>query len=234
VRVVVEGTASASAAQARPAAKGRRPWLRRSLVALVLVLVVGGLVAWAVARLGTWLVVADPLEPSRAVVVLSGYMPYRAMEAAKIYREGWAAEVWLTEWSQTRRRADLARLGISMPREDEYSHEVLRRSGVPDGSIHLLDGAVVNTVDEIHVIARQLARVGGERVIIVTSPPHTRRVRASWRAIVGESPHAIVRPSTSERYDGAHWWRHTSDALAVSREVFGLMNVWAGFPVQPR
>src|SRR5262249_12325604 len=107
---------AAFAAPAPPAAEKQRRWLRPSLVVLALVLAVGGVVGWAVASLGTWLVVADPLERSTAVVVLSGYMPYRAIEAAAIYRKGWAQEVWLTEWSQTRLRADLARLGISMPR----------------------------------------------------------------------------------------------------------------------
>ena len=69
-------------------------------------------------------------------------------------------------------------------------------------------------------------------VIIVTSKVHTRRVRATWHALVEQRLRAIVRPA-SDRYNGAHWWRDTYDALVVSREVFGLMNVWAGFPVKP-
>jgi len=231
VSMVVERTASS--APAKPTGKERGHWLRLSLVTLALALVAAGLVAWAAARLGTWLVVADRLAPSSAVVVLSGQMPYRAMEAAAIYREGWAREVWLTEWSQTALRADLARLGINVLREDHYSREVLRRLGVPDRAIRLLEGGVLNTVDEIHVVAGELARAGGQRVILVTSPPHTRRVRDTWLRLVGSSPAVIVRPTTGSKYDGARWWRHTDDALAVSREVFGLMNVWAGFPVQP-
>jgi hypothetical protein len=42
-----------------------------------------------------------------------------------------------------------------------------------------------------------------------------------------------VRYASADPYDAQRWWRHTRDALAVSREVFGLLNVWAGFPVQP-
>src|SRR5271168_3297338 len=46
--------------------------------------------------LGRWLVVEDPLEKAQAIVVLSGDMPLRASEAAKLYREGYAPSVWLT------------------------------------------------------------------------------------------------------------------------------------------
>jgi hypothetical protein len=30
-----------------------------------------------------------------------------------------------------------------------------------------------------------------------------------------------------------HWWRNTRDALAVVREILGLINLWAGLPVRP-
>jgi uncharacterized SAM-binding protein YcdF (DUF218 family) len=213
----------------------RRPrWLRPLVVAAALTLVIAALLACVLVELGSWLVVADPLEAAPAVVVLSGSMPYRAMEAARIYREGWAPEVWLTQWEQEIWHADLARIGIHIPREYEYSREVLVRSGVPAAAVRLLEGRVLNTVDEVRIVARELNRIHGERVIVVTSPLHTRRVRATWRAIVGDSPAIVVRPTGASRYDATRWWKSTSDALDVSREVFGLMNVWAGFPVKPR
>jgi hypothetical protein len=85
----------------------------------------------------------------------------------------------------------------------------------------------------VHVIADTVRRAGADRVIIVTSKPHSRRVRAIWHAVVGNSPQAVVRYAESDAFDPEHWWRRTSDALAVSREVLGMMNVWAGFPVRP-
>jgi uncharacterized SAM-binding protein YcdF (DUF218 family) len=45
---------------------------------------------------GRWLVVQDPLQKAHAIVVLSGRMPIRAIEAAQLYREGLAPQVWLT------------------------------------------------------------------------------------------------------------------------------------------
>ena len=87
--------------------------------------------------------------------------------------------------------------------------------------------------DEMRLVARELAAAGPDGVILVTSKVHSRRLRATWSAVVGPSPRATVRYASEEPFDTGQWWRHTRDALDVSREVFGLMNVWAGFPVQP-
>jgi uncharacterized SAM-binding protein YcdF (DUF218 family) len=210
---------------------------RRSLRLLALVvalaLAAGALLPAGLGTLGRWLVVADSLEKAAAVVVLTGEMPFRAMEGAALYREGWAPEVWLTLPERSVTEAALSRLGIETLREHEFSRKVLVRSGVPDSAVRLLDGGVVNTVDEVRVIARELERIGAERVIIVTSRFHTRRVRATWRALVGDSPRAMVRPARDDQYHPDGWWRSTRDVLAVSREIFALVNVWAGFPVKP-
>ena len=69
-----------------------RPWLAAALVAVTLALVV-----FAFYEAGPLLVVEDPLQKARAVVVFGGGIPFRAMEAAKLYREGWAPEVWLSD-----------------------------------------------------------------------------------------------------------------------------------------
>ena len=195
--------------------------------------IVAVLLPWAASGIGQWLVVADPLEPARAVVVLTGRMPFRAMEAASIYREGVAPEVWLTKGVVGAEERALARLDLGVVREDAYNRMVLERLGVKPEAIRLLGDPVWNTVDEVRLIAAEAARDGGDRVIIVTSKAHSRRVRATWSALVGVSPRAIVRYAREEPYEASGWWRSTRDALTVSREVFGLINVWAGFPVQP-
>ena len=220
------------------AREGRRAdrmltWPRTALVATVLVAVVAAFLVWGVRGLGAWLVVEDPLSSARAVVALGGEVPFRAMEAASIYRQGWATEVWLTRPPQDTGEAALRQLGIQVSGKEVYSRAVLERLGVPVTAIRVLSPQAQNTAEEIQVIAQELQKAGGGQVILVTSKPHSRRVRATWRALIGETPHVIVRYAASDPYDAEGWWRHTRDALAVSREVFGLLNVWAGFPVQP-
>src|SRR5678815_3507679 len=41
---------------------------------------------FALRKAGQWLIVQDPLAPADVIVVLSGGMPYRAMEAARLYK----------------------------------------------------------------------------------------------------------------------------------------------------
>ena len=68
----------------------RRVGLWRLALTMIVVLgAFGGLVLWGVSNLGRWLVVGDPLERASAAVVLSGGAPFRAIEAATLYRDGW-------------------------------------------------------------------------------------------------------------------------------------------------
>jgi len=194
---------------------------------------VAALVVVGVSQLGYWLVVADPLEPARAIVVLSGRVPFRAMEAASIYHQKWAPEVWLTKEARAAEDVALERLGVHVVPMDAYNQEVLKRLGVPASAIRVLEDRVWNTVDETRLVARELRATGADRVILVSSKTHSRRVRATWSEIIGASPRAIVRYASEEPYNPEQWWRNTRAALEVSREAFGLLNVWTGFPVQP-
>src|SRR5260370_27425580 len=72
---------------------------------------------------GRWLVVEDPLEKARAIAVLSGRMPLRAIEAAKLYRQGYAPEVWLTHSSQP--GESLKPMGISFAGEEYFNSSAL-------------------------------------------------------------------------------------------------------------
>jgi uncharacterized SAM-binding protein YcdF (DUF218 family) len=214
--------------------RGRARWLRFVLALAVVVALMAVSAPWAAKAVGRWLVVADAVEPARAVVVLSGRVPFRAMHAASIYKHGLAPEVWISRPVPTPEELTMRRLGIPhIKTEEERNQQVLERLGVPTAAIRVLDTGVLNTMQEVDVIARELRRAGGERVIIVTSKPHTRRVKAIWQAVIGDAPRMMVQHPAEELFDPDHWWRNTGDALEVSREVFGLMNVWAGFPVRP-
>jgi uncharacterized SAM-binding protein YcdF (DUF218 family) len=181
--------------------------------------------------IGRWLVVEDPLVKAHAILVLSGAMPLRAIEAAKLYREGYAPEIWLTHSAEP--GETLEEMGISFAGEDHYNKLVLIREGVPADAIRVLDPPIVNTVDEIKAAAAALARGKGDAVIIVTTKAHTRRVRLLWRRLSPGDGRAIVRAASGDSFDPRHWWRTTSDALDVVREALGLLNAWAGLPLHP-
>jgi uncharacterized SAM-binding protein YcdF (DUF218 family) len=207
---------------------------RRLLVLLIVLTLLAGAGLWAFRRAGRWLVIEDSLQRARAIVVLSGLCPYRAMEAAEIYRQGWAPEVWLFQDDPRGAEDAFARLGIHYVTEEEWDQQVLERLGVPATAIRVLDTPTTNTVSETDLVASELRRMGGDRVILVTSPLHTRRAKAIWRSVVGDYPQAILRYDAFEPTDPDHWWRATQDVEGVVHEVLGLINLRLGFVSKPR
>ena len=207
----------------------------RALVgALVLAVVVAaGLGVLGFRRLGRWLIVSDALTPARAIVVMIGHYPFGAMEAATIYRQEWAPEIWLTRTPSDERAAALLRPGASLGTQDHLNREVLTRLGVPAPAVRLLTADMRNTADELRVVTAAFRSSGADAVIVVTSKSHTRRVRATWRAVVGDRPRVIVRAAPGDPFNGDRWWRDHRETRIVSHEIFGLLNVWAGFPVRP-
>jgi uncharacterized SAM-binding protein YcdF (DUF218 family) len=190
------------------------------------------LTPFALRAIATSLIVEDTLQPARSIVVLGGQVPFRAMEAAATYHQGWAREVWLTEGAIYEEDRALSKLGIERDPEFKYSRLVLERLEVPSAAIHILPGANQNTADEVRTIARELKARGGSRVIVITSKYHTRRVRVLWRSLAGSGTEAIVRYTPDDPFDASRWWRNTNDATRVSHEWFGLLNAWAGFPLK--
>jgi uncharacterized SAM-binding protein YcdF (DUF218 family) len=207
-----------------------RTMTRLAAVLFLLLASLAGLSWWGVAALGRWLVVADLLERGDAIVVLNGQARTRAAEAAVIFRAGWAREVWLTRGADTAGEGSLGRPLYLV--DEEESRGVLEHLGVPPSAIRVVFPNVRNTMEELQVVARELARTGGDRVILVTSKTHTRRTRATWQAVAGADRRAIVRYARGDPFDARRWWRQSEQVRTVGREVLGLLNVWTGFPIR--
>jgi uncharacterized SAM-binding protein YcdF (DUF218 family) len=214
--------------------KIRKPIITsRQALILCLILAAGaaaGVIAFRGA--GRWLVREDPLARADAIVVLSGSMPYRAEGAADLYRGGYAPQVWLTRPESP--AGNLAAKGIQFIGEEEYSREVLIRSGVPANAVHILPDEIVDTEQEVEEITKEMSDERKVTIIIVTSPQHTRRVRALWRRLAGPNQQAIVWGDPEDPFDRDHWWRNTRDTYSVVREILGLANTWTGLRVRPR
>ena len=209
-----------------PTSSRQRPALW--LTATGFLLLVGSFVFLSVGR---WLSVEDPLEEAAAIAVLSGRIPERALEAASIYKAGYAPRVWLTH--STEPGAKLQELSVPYTGEDTYNKLILVHEGVPANAIRILDPAIVNTADEMKTIGQALEQEKVHKVILVTSKVHTRRTRTLWKHLSQQDGEAIVRGASNDEFDPARWWSNTDDALAVVREVLGLLNAWAGLPLHP-
>jgi uncharacterized SAM-binding protein YcdF (DUF218 family) len=179
---------------------------------------------------GHWLVKEDSLQKANAIAVLSGNFPARAMEAASLYRNGYAGEIWLTH--PAAQTEGLAEMGIHYPGEADFNYKLLRRQGVPAKAIHILDSPIVNTSDELDVIGSTLQHKKNASVIVVTNKAHTRRVHELWDRYDSARGLAIVHGIANDDFDPSAWWRRTEDTHQVVHELLGMINVWAGLPMK--
>lgn len=202
-----------------------------------LIVVIGVLVTVTVCAIvafrhaGRWLIQEGPLSHADVILILSGSMPYRAEEAAKVYRAGYASEIWLTR--PVSPAAELQTMGIHYESDEDYNAAVLTKLGVPSSAIHVLPGEIVDTEQELEEARSQMSREGKSSIIVVTSLEHTRRAGALWHKLFGSNPRAIIHGAAEEPFDADHWWRNTRDSLAVTREYLGLLNVWTGLHIRP-
>ena len=182
--------------------------------------------------LGHWLVREDSLQRANAIAVLSGGFPGHVLEAADLYRQGYAKEIWLTNPGGD--TPELKSTGIHFPGEADFNFQVLCRQGVPARAIRVLDGPMLNTADELDVISGLLQKQKQTAVIVVTDKPHTRRVRTLWNQFDAARGKAIVHGVNSDDFDPYGWWKSIEDTRQVIHEMLGIINVWAGLPMRTR
>src|SRR5271157_3837682 len=154
-------------------------------------------------HLGRWLIDEDPLQNAAAIAVLSGRMPDRALEAAKVYKQGYAPQVWLTH--STEPGATLAKLSVPYQGEDTYDKLILILEGVPESAIRVLEPPIVNTADEMATIGQALSSANPRRVILVTSKVHTRRTQTLWKHVSAANGDAIIHGVSDDPFDADHW-----------------------------
>jgi hypothetical protein len=123
-------------------------------------------------------------------------------------------------------------MGIHYPSEAEFNYQVLRRQGIPARAIHVLDAPIINTADELDVISTTLQQKLGGSVIVVTNKAHTRRVHELWNKFDSDRGKLIVHGLANDDFQPSAWWNRTTDTHQVIHEILGMINVWAGLPMQ--
>jgi uncharacterized SAM-binding protein YcdF (DUF218 family) len=181
-----------------------------------------------VPRLGGWLVAEDPLAKADAILVLGGTMYERQLEAAELYREGWAPRLFLireiADWGE---RELLAR-GVPYLRPIDIQIDLLQKIGVPRDAITVLEQAN-STAQEADYAYDLVTRERLSSVIVVTSKQHTRRARLVMRRRLADTgAQVIVRASRYDRSDVDRWWASRSTLRFTVFETQRLVGYWLG------
>lgn len=182
----------------------------------------------ALPRLGGWLVAEDPLEKADAILVLGGTMYERPLEAADLYREGWAPRLFLirelADWGE----GELLTRGIPYLRGIDIQVDTLQKLGVPREAITVLEQAN-STAQEADYAYDLVTRERFASVIVVTSKQHTRRARLVMRRRLDETgARVIVRASRYDRADVDRWWANRSTLRFTLFETQRLIGYWIG------
>jgi uncharacterized SAM-binding protein YcdF (DUF218 family) len=205
---------------------GRR-LVRRTLIVLAAVALAAA--AWLLIRGGRYLQHEDPVRRADALFVLAGSRLERSLEAADLYRAGYASVIALSPGREEPAEVVARSRGIRFPRETEVIREALVGAGVPRNAIVVGDGSVDNTAEEGTMLRALTISRGWRTVIVVTSKYHTRRTGfAMRRALAGTGVEVIVRASRYDPADPAHWWRHRRDVRSLMEEWPKLIAYWLG------
>jgi uncharacterized SAM-binding protein YcdF (DUF218 family) len=182
----------------------------------------------ALRMIGRALVVEDPLGKADAIVVVAGGTPSREEAAAALYRDGLAPDVVLSNQFTPERVRELIAMGA---RRFDYQGEarvVLERRGVPAQAIVALPSPVKTTEAELKLVGEAAEARGWRRVILVTSPQHSRRVKLVWSRQGPSSIEGLIRVVPGDDFLEGDWWRKRRQAEAVLHEYLGLTAIYLG------
>ena len=212
---------------AKGKAQGRALWFGAVLLTAVLL---AGFAGPILREFASFLITEDSLEPAEAIVVLGGHLPFREMEAARLYRANWAPVVVIVREAPNEESQALQELGVEVKEGWQIRREILMREGVPSSAIRVVEGEAGGTLEELQAVVRAL-KFKNRPVILVTSKYHTRRARLTWKYVTEGRSKAIVRATGQDPFDPTRWWHERRFVLSVVREYLGLINYYAGFPV---
>jgi uncharacterized SAM-binding protein YcdF (DUF218 family) len=207
---------------------------RRRALALAALGLVGALAVVALAHrpllrwVGGALIVDERPEAADAIVVLAGGTPYREMSAARLFQRGVAPRIVISRAHVPDHVRVLMEMGIRSHDYLEESRLVLERRGVPPERIEAVMDVSRITETELSAVGRYAAARAYRRVVLVTSPEHTRRVRLVWSRRAPADVRGAVVAAEDDPFPVDDWWRQRRMAETVLHEYLGLAALTLG------
>ncbi len=176
---------------------------------------------------GTWLIRHDKIEKSDAILVLSGSLADRVLQAADLYHQGYAPHIYIVENDQSAYKL-LQKHGVRITSGIKEYRNALEQLGVPPGSITIIACGAKSTAMEAQAMRSYIQKNSNIRkLIIVSSPDHTRRASIIFRKAFrhGKLPTKIfMSPSVYSSYTGKHWFKDREDIQIVINEYLKLFS----------
>jgi uncharacterized SAM-binding protein YcdF (DUF218 family) len=193
---------------------GKRAWwtLKTNLV----IFAVGAIVAVAgFWHAGSFLSAPTGIPlPADCIVALGGDSGDRIVKVLELYRHGLAPVILLTGVEDSPAGAKTAYL--------TWRAEYLVKAGVPTAAL-LYDVRSANSMEEaINTLALARAR-GWKRVMVVSDPPHMRRLSLAWsKAFRGAEPAYTLVASDPPWWRERAWWQSERAAQYIITEYIKI------------
>ena len=202
--------------------KGCYKLFTRGICILVLIIILIGFTYLLLRGAGAYLIVADEMEPAKAVVVLSGGTESRMREALRLYNDNFGDVVILTETGE-----EIADLEVLHSFDMRIQ---LMNNGVPSGNILITSIEVSSTVDEAKAVLDLMSRRQLSSVIVVTDPYHTRRTRKIFNDIFqGSNIDLFIRPVRGSWFNSRSWFLSPQGWQFTILEYLKLIGYTLGF-----
>jgi uncharacterized SAM-binding protein YcdF (DUF218 family) len=160
-------------------------------------------------------IVSDPLTKADAIVVLGGGPSTRPFEAARLFHQGLAPKILLTNPQP----APATQLGL-LPADADLERSILLRENVPASCIFIAPEPVDSTHGEA-VSVRDWARTNAvKHIIIPTDIFQARRARWVFRKELGPAGTQVeVEAVPVREYSATNWWQHEQGVVAFQNEL---------------
>ena len=163
----------------------------------------------------SWLLVNDKPVEADAIVSLAGKYS-RALHAADLYDRGYAKHIYLCRPVRDQASKHLQTIGIELPIEEDINVEILTQKGVLGKDITLYGHSLVSTLDEAETLYKTI-KPTPKRLLIVTSPTHTRRAKIIFANVFKETE--ILAIATPYENFPQKWWQDRNSASNVLLEA---------------
>jgi len=201
---------------------GTRGWLAALIGLIVATLYLER--AAVLTAVGAYLVRSDPPAPSDAIVVLSGSLPDRILEAVDLYQAGLAPRIVLTQETPLPGLPALRARGGTMLERHEQNLDIARQLGVPPTALSVVSTPAWSTVTEAEALVAYFRTQGIASILLVTSRPHARRAALTFRDLSGGTVRVLVVPSRYDPFTPEEWWRRRPWARRLFIEYLKLAN----------
>jgi uncharacterized SAM-binding protein YcdF (DUF218 family) len=181
--------------------------LRLVVVVAVLIVVVYLARRPIVAAIGGFLIVSEEPRAANAIVVLSGSIPDRILEAVDLYREGFATRIILTREQPLPGLAVLHQRGVILPEHHDQNRSIAEQLGVPSTAISIIADRASSTFAEAQFLIADLRAQHIRRVLLVTSKAHARRANWIFDTLAKGDPEFIICPSRHDPFSPDTWWQ---------------------------